>query len=125
MVLHESPLFEGCIDMDQDNLLASYEAAAHFTRKMLAAARASEWERFAVLEAACAGEMQRAKVDDARKPLTPQQRNRKIEVINTILDNDKEIRLITESWISDLSTMLGGTAVNWKASKTYDHAAIG
>ena len=67
--------------MDQDDLLASYEAAAHFTRKMLAAARASEWERFAVLEAACASEIQRAKVDDAREPLTPQQRNRKIEVI--------------------------------------------
>jgi flagellar protein FliT len=111
--------------MDQDDLLASYEAAANFTGKMLAAARASEWGRFAVLEAACASEVQRAKVGDARKPLTPQQRNRKIEVIRTILANDREIRLITESWMSELSTLLGGTAASWNASKTYDHAAIG
>lgn len=111
--------------MDQEELLASYEAAARFSSRMLAAAKASKWDDFAALEAACAIEIERVKVVDTRKPLTPPQRNRKIEVIKTILANDKEIRLVTESWISDLSTLLTGSAAQLDVSKTASQTVMG
>jgi flagellar protein FliT len=111
--------------MDQEELLASYEAAARITGEMLAAARASEWERFSALETACANEIQRMKFGDSPKPLSALQRTRKIEVITRILANDREIRLVTEPWMSRLSSLLGGTTAVPKLARAHDEAETG
>jgi flagellar protein FliT len=96
--------------MDQDQLLVSYEAAARITGEMLTAAQASEWDRFSALETACAGEIQRVRVSGLSTPLSPLQRKRKIAVLTKILANDRAIRLVTEPWMSQLSSLLSGTA---------------
>jgi flagellar protein FliT len=111
--------------MDQEDLLASYEAAARFSSGMLAAARASDWEDFAALEAACATEIKRIRVGGIREPLTPPQRSRKIEVLKTILANDREIRFVTESWISHLSTLAAGSGAALDICKTAGQTVMG
>jgi flagellar protein FliT len=111
--------------MDQEELLASYEAAARFSSRMLAAARASEWDDFAALEAACATEIGRMRVGDIKEPLTLPQRNRKLEVLKTILDNDREIRLVTEPWISDLSRLFTASAAAVDIAKISNQTVMG
>jgi flagellar protein FliT len=111
--------------MDQEELLASYEAAARITAEMLAAARASQWERFSALEMTCASEIHRLKFSDSPKPLSALQRNRKIEVIMRILADDREIRLVTEPWMSRLSSLFGGTTAMPKLARAYDEAETG
>ena len=108
--------------------MASYEAAARFSSRMLASARASEWEDFAALEAACAIEIRRVRTGEPREPREPlsaSQRHRKIEVLNAILDNDREIRFVTESWISDVSTLLTGSAATLDVSERSNQTVMG
>ena len=97
--------------MDQEQLLASYEAAAKITREMLLAARALNWQRFSELETSCADEIRWVKLRKSLAPLSPLQRNRKIDVISSILADDREIRLLTEPWMSELSSLLGQNSV--------------
>ena len=97
--------------MDQEQLLASYEAAAKTTREMLLAARATNWERFSELETRCADQIRRVEPGTSRTPLSPLQRNRKIDLISRILADDREIRLLTEPWMSELSSLLGPASV--------------
>lgn len=111
--------------MDQEQLLASYEAAAKITGEMLLAARAMDWERFSALESTCAGEIQRVIPGCSLATLTPLQRNRKIEVISRMLADDREIRAVTEPWMSRLSSLLGQTDVKCKLARACGEVQAG
>jgi flagellar protein FliT len=111
--------------MDQETILASYEAAAEITGQMLAAARASDWDRLSDLESICAREIQRIRMHDSMTALTPLERNRKISAITKILADDREIRVITEPWMAQLSALLRSVRVERKLYRAYSDAQAG
>ena len=105
--------------------MAAYEAAAEITGRMLAAARASDWESLSALEHLCAKEIQGLKIRECANALSPMERNRKINVITKILADDREIRMITEPWMARLSALMGNSSVERKLSKAYSDVQAG
>ena len=106
--------------MDNQEIISLYEAVADITDKMLAAARVGDWEQLAALESHCSSQVEIIKQNDQqRPPLTATARERKVKIIKKILDDDRQIRDITEPWMAQLSAMINSTGTERKLSKAY------
>ncbi|RZI42079.1 flagellar protein FliT [Herbaspirillum sp. HC18] len=106
--------------MDNQEILAIYESVADITDKMLAAARTGDWEQLAALESHCSSQVEILKKNDQqRQPLTPLAREKKTRIIKKILEDDRQIRDITEPWMAQLSAMLKSTGAERKLSQAY------
>lgn len=106
--------------MDNQEILALYETVADITDKMLAAARTGDWEQLAALESRCSSQVEIIKQNDQpRQPLTPLARERKTRIIKKILEDDRQIRDITEPWMAQLSAMMNSVGTERKLSKAY------
>ncbi len=106
--------------MDNQEILALYETVADITDKMLAAARTGDWEQLAALESRCSSQVEVIKQNDqARQPLTPVARDHKARIIKKILEDDRQIRDITEPWMAQLSAMMNSAGTERKLSKAY------
>ncbi len=106
--------------MDNQEILALYEAVADITDQMLAAARTGDWEQLAALESRCSSQVEIIKQNDQpRQPLTPWAREQKTRIIKKILEDDRQIRDITEPWMARLSALLKSAGTERKLSKAY------
>lgn len=106
--------------MDNQEILALYETVADITDQMLAAARTGDWEQLAALESRCSSQVEILKQNDLpRQPLTPLAREQKTRIIKKILDDDRQIRDITEPWMAQLSAMLNSAGTERKLAQTY------
>jgi flagellar protein FliT len=106
--------------MDNQEILAVYETVADITEQMLAAARTGDWEQLASLESRCSSQVEILKKNDQpRQPLSPVASEQKIRIIKKILEDDREIRSITEPWMAQLSAMMNSVGTERKLSKAY------
>lgn len=106
--------------MDNREILAIYETVADLTDQMLSAARTGNWEQLATLESRCSDQVEILKRNDApQQPLSPVAREQKIRFIQKILEDDREIRNITEPWMAQLSAMMSSTGTERKLAKAY------
>ncbi|HZW20786.1 flagellar protein FliT [Noviherbaspirillum sp.] len=106
--------------MDNQEIISLYEAVADTTDKMLAAARVGDWEQLAALETHCSNQVEIIKQNDQQRlPLTPTARERKVKIIKKILDDDRQIRDITEPWMAQLSAMINSAGTERKLSQAY------
>ncbi|HZW14159.1 MAG TPA: flagellar protein FliT [Noviherbaspirillum sp.] len=106
--------------MDNQEILALYETVAGITDQMLEAARTGDWEKLAVLESRCSSQVEIIKQNDQpRQPLTPMAREQKTRIIRKILDDDRQIRDITEPWMAKLSMLMNSAGTERKLSKAY------
>lgn len=86
-------------------LLDFYKAIESKSTDMLQAAMQSDWDAVAQCEQACAvliGEL-RAKAEE--QALTAQQRKEKTRIMQRILQNDAQIRILAEPWLATLEHM--------------------
>ena len=104
--------------MDNHEVIALYETVAEITDRMLAAARSGDWEQLAVLETHCAQHVEILKKDKPA-PLSGEIRVRKVQIINKILADDREIRDIAEPWMAKLAQMINSTGAERKLSQAY------
>jgi len=104
--------------MNNHEVIALYETVATITDQMLSAARKGDWEQLALLETRCASHVEILKTDTPA-PLTGEIRVRKVQIINKILADDREIRNIAEPWMAKLSQMINSTGAERKLSQTY------
>ncbi|MES2831574.1 MAG: flagellar protein FliT [Pseudomonadota bacterium] len=104
--------------MNNHQVIALYETVAEITDQMLAAARSGDWEQLAVLETDCARHVEILKTDPP-KPLSGEIRVRKVQIINKILADDREIRNIAEPWMAKLAQMINSTGAERKLSQAY------
>jgi len=106
--------------MDNQEILSLYETVAEITDQMLAAARTGDWEQLAALESRCSSQVEIIKQNDQkRQPLTPTAREQKTRIIKKILDDDRQIRDITEPWMARLSVMINSAGTERKLSQAY------
>lgn len=106
--------------MDNQEIIALYETVADITDKMLAAARTGDWEQLAALESRCSSQVEILKKNDQpRQPLTPTAREHKTRIIKKILEDDRQIRDITEPWMAQLSAMINSAGTERKLSQAY------
>ncbi|MGI4847380.1 MAG: flagellar protein FliT [Janthinobacterium lividum] len=105
--------------MDRAEMIALYENVAVLTGHMLEAARNSDWDRLVELESMCTRHVQTLRENVPPPQLAGQERDRKVDLINRILADDREIRRLTEPWMARLATLINSTGVERKLSKAY------
>ena len=106
--------------MDEQRILVAYERIARLTGQMLAAAEASQWDRLTTLEEECSTLFDPLLVEPERAaPATLEYRQRKAELIRSILADDARIRALVEPRLEDLSALLGATRQKQKLNRAY------
>lgn len=104
--------------MNCDDVISLYENLSLLTRQMLEAARGQNWDRLRELEEACAAEIGRLHDDAPLPALSGELRARKVRILQRILADDREIRIITEPSMEKLSLLLNsGSARTSSASR--------
>ncbi|HEX6363416.1 MAG TPA: flagellar protein FliT [Albitalea sp.] len=89
-------------------LLTYYEAIERASADMLEAARAGNWDHVVKLEGACALLISQLKHAAMQQALGPEEAQLKSRIMQRILLNDAEIRLLAEPWLEDLDKVLAG-----------------
>lgn len=106
--------------MNSQEIISIYESVAVITDQMLAAARAADWEQLIELESRCTNHVEVLKRNpEPRELLSPVAREKKTRIIKQILQDDREIRTITEPWMAQLSALINSTGTERKLSRTY------
>ena len=90
------------------SLLNYYQAIEKASQEMLEAARNGNWDQVLKLEGACALLISQLKHRAAAKPLGADEAQFKSRIMQRILVNDAEIRLLAEPWLDDLNELLAG-----------------
>lgn len=112
--------------MNNQEILALYETVADITDQMLAAARTGNWEQLAELESRCSSQVEIIKKnEEPRQALSPVARERKVKIIKKILEDDRQIRDITEPWMAQLSAMMNSAGTERKLSQAYGASQTG
>jgi flagellar protein FliT len=94
--------------MTSIEILTTYRALSELTDTMLDAARQDEWDHLAILEQRCqryVGELMQA----PPAQMSSDEQRAKIEIIRGILQNDAQIRALTEPRMHELQQRLHST----------------
>lgn len=91
--------------MTSNEMLATYESLSELTDTMLNAARQGEWDHLAALEQRCQGHVGNL-VQAAPVKMNENEQRAKIAIIRTILQNDAQIRALTEPRLNELQQRL-------------------
>ncbi len=92
--------------MTGTEIISMYDAILAITRKMLVAAQNNQWDELISLEQECR-QLTQSLTKEELVPLSDQELlQKKISIIRQILDDDAQIRAITEPWMSRLHEML-------------------
>jgi flagellar protein FliT len=105
--------------MHGEQILAEYAEIALLTRRMLGAARCSDWDTLVQLERDCAKHFARLLQSPPEQPDDPGYRGRKAALIRGILDDDAEIRLLVEPWLAQLALLIGNTQQQTRLQQAY------
>ena len=105
--------------MNSQEIISVYEAVAVITDQMLAAARDGDWNQLLALESRCAHQVAILKTEEPPTPLAGAMRERKARIIQKILEDDRQIRNITEPWMAQLAALINSTGTERKLSQTY------
>jgi flagellar protein FliT len=105
--------------MNNDQILATYEAVSRLTRRMLTAARNSEWDMLVKLERDCSALFARLFTGDNEQPQSADFQRRKAQLIRGVLDDDAEIRLLVEPWLNQLSALISHAGHQRRLSQAY------
>ena len=87
-------------------LIDYYKAIEDSSVKMLQAAQRENWDEVVRYEGACAVLIEQLRHLSQSEPLTPELRREKSRIMQRILRNDAEIRILAEPWLEDLDSML-------------------
>lgn len=93
-------------------LLSYYEAIERASQDMLTAARGGNWDAVVKLEGACAVLISQLKHAAAQQALAPAEAQLKSRIMQRILLNDAEIRVLAEPWLEDLDRIMAGEPKN-------------
>lgn len=93
-------------------LLDYYIAIEESSRKMLEAAKAEDWDQVVRYEGACAVLIEQLRFKSQAEELPAEHRPEKARIMQRILRNDAEIRILAEPWLEDLDHMLVHPAHN-------------
>lgn len=105
--------------MDAAEVISLYESVADLTDQMLLAARSENWTLLSKLEADCAHIVNALKQNEAAVTLSGDRRERKIEILKKILEDDRDIRNLIEPELKRLSSLIQSTSAEAKLSKAY------
>ena len=104
--------------MNSQEVVSLFEAIAVLTDEMVVAARNGNWMQLATLENACAQHIATIKCSE-NEIAQGAVRERKIQVIQKILADDRAIRNFTEPWMEALSMQISSVKTKRKLADAY------
>ncbi len=106
--------------MDSLQVIETYESILKITRAMLTAARNNEWEKLILLEQECNQLTNKLIQNEPASILNHEQQQRKVKIINQVLDDDAQIRSITEPWMTRLQDIISTTKHKRNLQQAYE-----
>lgn len=103
----------------QTTVLHHYESIAEASAKMLAAARAADWDALITAESECARHIEALRGAAAAMPLEAAADRRRHDIIRTVLAHDAEIRNLTQPWMEKLELLLHDASAGRRVEQTY------
>ena len=88
------------------DIIAHYAVIAEASGRMLAAARAGDWDGLITAEEECARRVAILEELGDVQPKDARERQMRIVILRNILAHDAEIRELTAPWLTKLDTML-------------------
>ncbi len=104
--------------MDGAQVISMYKAILAITNRMLTAAQNSQWDELVSLEQECKQLTKALTKGESDTILDNELLQKKISIIHQILDDDAQIRAITEPWMNRLQEMLNAN----KQARNLQHA---
>lgn len=104
--------------MNSQEVVSIYETIAVITDQMLAAARNADWVQLATLEDICAQHVESIK-NNEQTAAQGAMREQKVKIIQKILADDREIRNITDPWMTQLSMQINNIGSQRKLANAY------
>jgi flagellar protein FliT len=105
--------------MTTEEILNAYARMAELTQQMLAAARAGDWDQLVLLEQHAAAQTRTLQQGEPAAPLQGAARERKVELIRTMLIADRQIRDLTMPWMAQLSALINSTGTERRLASAY------
>lgn len=105
--------------MNGDEIIAIYESISQLTDEMRSAARAGDWDLLAALEAQCGKHIASLRDSEDNVTLPEPLRHRKVDIIKKILEDDRDIRNLTEPGLRKLSALIQSNQTEQKLLNTY------
>ncbi|MBZ0225825.1 MAG: flagellar protein FliT [Comamonas sp.] len=81
-------------------LIDYYKAIEDGSLRMLEAARVNDWDEVVRCEGTCAVLIERLRHQFREHKLAPEQRREKTRIMQRILHNDAQIRILAEPWLA-------------------------
>ena len=89
-------------------LLDYYKAIEDSSAKMLEAARLRDWDGVVRYEGTCAVLIEQLRFRSRQEELTPELRKEKARIMQRILRNDAQIRILAEPWMAQFEHLFDG-----------------
>ena len=105
--------------MESPSVLQSYERALELTRAMLEAAQKGDWDALVEYEAQRAIVIDRLRQDDPDPAREQAARERKRELIISMLRLDEQIQLLTQDWMHELRDVLGNLHAEQRQNRSF------
>ena len=100
-------------------VIAHYESIAAESKRMLEAARRSDWDAVVASERHCASLIGKLKAGRDTNALPEAHRRRKVELIRRILADDAEIRNLAQPWMAEVGRFLKGSQSQRDVDRAY------
>ncbi|SFD90514.1 flagellar protein FliT [Nitrosomonas sp. Nm166] len=105
--------------MDDIQTIMTYKAILTTTGKMLIAAQNNEWDELISLEQECRRLAEILTKEDPEPILDKELLQKKVKIIHQILNDDAQIRAITEPWMMRLQDLLSTSERTRNLQQTY------
>jgi flagellar protein FliT len=92
-----------------DRLLDYYKAIEEASRHMLEAAQRQDWDAVVRCEGTCAVLIEQLRFRGKSEELPRADRAEKTRIMQRILRNDAEIRVLAEPWLNDVADLFEGS----------------
>ena len=99
-----------------------YENIHAASKDMLKAALTGDWEALFDAEQRCARNIDMVRAL-APSPLTFEEQMRKRQIIHAVLEDDANIRKLTQPWLDELQQLLAGSGLRRQAESAYQRVA--
>lgn len=110
---------EECSPMSNIQTIANYEMLSTLTGQMRDAAEHGEWDKLVSVEQQCRQQVATMKPVDAVATLDESARQRKIQLIKKILEDDAEIRNHTETWMDQMQRIMQSSRQEQRLQQAY------
>ncbi len=105
--------------MNNLQVITNYERLSALTGQMRIAAEHGEWDKLVSMEQQCRQQVATMKPIDSTAMLDESARQRKIQLIKKILEDDAEIRNHTETWMGQMQRIMQSNRQEQRLQQVY------